>query len=95
VAQNYGKKICGQRLFVFVGGVGGNDMSLLLLVILLFFLFGGGFWGYRNYGPNGGVSIGGIVLLVLILYLLFGFNGGCYRHAITIGQLIPALKHLV
>jgi hypothetical protein len=32
-------------------------------------LFGGGF-GYRQWGPGGGIGIGGILLIILIVYLL-------------------------
>jgi hypothetical protein len=44
-------------------------MNLILIILVIFLLFGGGF-GYHQWGPSGGIGIGGIILLILILYLL-------------------------
>jgi len=46
-------------------------MDIIRIILIIVLLFGGGF-GYRTYGPRGGIGIGGILLLLLILYLLFG-----------------------
>ena len=47
---------------------------MLLLIIVLFLIFGcgGGYYGYQNWGPQGGIGIGGILLLLLVLFLFFG-----------------------
>ncbi len=46
-------------------------MNIIIVVLVLMLLLGGGL-GYRNYGYQGGISIGGILVIVLIIYLLFG-----------------------
>lgn len=45
-------------------------MTLLLVILIVVLLLGGGF-GYRSYGPRGGLGIvGAILLVVLVLWLL-------------------------
>jgi len=51
-------------------------MTIILIILLVILLFGGGFWGYRAYGPNAGFGWFGIVLLiVLVLYLTGNLRG--------------------
>ena len=52
---------------------------MLILLILLLLLFGGGFWGYRSYGPGGGLGIGGVILIILIVWLVLGGGLGHLR----------------
>ena len=48
----------------------------LILIILLVLLLGGGFWGYRTYGPGGGLAWVGIIqLIILVLYLTGHLRG--------------------
>jgi hypothetical protein len=46
-------------------------MDVILIIIILLLLLGGGF-GFRQYGPRGGIGIGGVLLIVLIVYLVVG-----------------------
>jgi hypothetical protein len=51
-------------------------MSLLLIIVLLVLLFGGGFWGYRSYGPGAGIGwVGVLLIIILILYLTGNLHG--------------------
>jgi len=46
-------------------------MLLLIIILILVFGLGGGYWGYSQWGPNGGFGIlGTILVIVLVLYLL-------------------------
>lgn len=47
-------------------------MSLLLIIVLVLLLFGGGFWGYRSYGPAYGGGWVGIILIILVILYLTG-----------------------
>lgn len=48
----------------------------LILIILLVLMLGGGFWGYRSYGPYYGGGWVGIILLVLLILYLTGHLRG-------------------
>ena len=50
-------------------------MTLILVIFLLILLFGGGFWGYRSYGPNAGFGWVGIVLVIALVLYLTGYLG--------------------
>jgi hypothetical protein len=55
-------------------------MLLLILVLLLVFGFGGGYYGYNNYGPRGGIGIfGAVILIVIVLYFIGGLHGSSLR----------------
>ncbi len=44
----------------------------LILIILVVLLLGGGGLGYSQWGPSGGLGVGGLLLLVLVVYLVAG-----------------------
>ncbi len=46
---------------------------MILILILLILLVAGGVG--CQWGPGGGISLGGILLIILIVYLLFGRGG--------------------
>ena len=49
---------------------------VLIIIIVLFVLFGGGYWGYRSYGPlYGGGWIGLVLIILLILFLTGNLHG--------------------
>ena len=57
-------------------------MTLILLVVLLLIFAGGGYSGYRTYGPSSGPYIGGglgLVVLLVIVWLLLGGSLGTGR----------------
>jgi uncharacterized protein DUF3309 len=46
-------------------------MLLVLLILLLVFGFGGGYYGYHNWGPQYGSGIGvGTILVILLVWFL-------------------------
>ena len=56
-----------------------KENRMLILIILLLLLFGGGGYGYRRYGPRGGLGIGGVILVILLVWLLLGGGLGSLR----------------
>jgi hypothetical protein len=47
---------------------------MIILIILIILLFGGGWFGFNQWGPRGGISLGTLLLIVLIIYLLVGYR---------------------
>jgi hypothetical protein len=47
-------------------------MLLLIIVLVLLFGGGGGYYGYSQWGPGGGLGIGGTILVVAVVVYLFG-----------------------
>jgi len=50
-------------------------VELLLILVLLALVFGGGSYGYRQWGYTGGLGVVGTVLIILLVLWLLGVLG--------------------
>ena len=57
-------------------------MLIILLVLWLIFAGGFGYYGYKRYGPRGGIGvlIVSIGLAILFFVLVWLFGGGFHLH---------------